>query len=167
MVFQQINRQYYNKPDLDTQDNYGDADIIAVADPNLANLIGSKDDVNGNLHAPCLDIDYPIEVYPSSQVGHHHLYLNKLISWTSYKQVLLALSNAGLIETGYAFASIKAGQSYLRPVGVIKPGGVPETKQILVENAKLRQENYELKAQLKNYIQPLAVDIPTLIQIYS
>lgn len=86
-----------------------------------ANLIGSlsrevstDDEGWGKIHRPVLDIDFPAELVPSKTEGHYHLYLDKDIPWPKYKKLLRALSEAGIIQYGYAEASIAAGQSFVR-----------------------------------------------------
>lgn len=164
-MFQEIKRKIYSKKTLNDNGSYANktsADILEVTDYSKANLIGSLTE-NG-MHAPVLDLDYPVEVYPSSQPGHSHLYLNKEISWENYKVLLSLLATVGLIEPGYANASINHGQSYLRPPGVQKPGGVPQTKKILAENARLRKENYELIQKIKLIEQQHIEQTKNLIQ---
>lgn len=148
-MYEQIDRTYLHHPTLDkgTSSSYKENQNIVPADGNKpANLISSV--CEDGLHAPVIDIDYPIEVYPSSQMGHHHLYLNKKISFEQYKNLLLAMQQAGLVEAGYVDASIKAGYTAVRPVGVTKPGIPPNAKKLLEENAKLRQQVYELTKEL-------------------
>jgi len=141
---------------MQLNNSYGDSgpvDYIAeVAVIEQANLISSKCD--DNLHAPVIDIDLPIEVYPSSQLGHYHLYINHKMPWETYKEMLLALAKAGVVEEGFVDASIQKGYSSVRPVGVTKPGVPPAIKDVLVENAKLRQEVYMLKRELDEIKDP-------------
>lgn len=79
-----------------------------------ANLIGSRTDTVGHMHMPVLDIDFEADLVPSKTPGHYHLYLHKEVPWSRYEQVLLALSEAGIIERGYAGASIEAKCSFVR-----------------------------------------------------
>lgn len=86
-----------------------------------ANLIGSQVPLKGPMrhddwtpHRPVIDIDYPAQLVPSRTPGHYHLYLDKEISWAAYKKVLTALAEAGLIQHGYAAASIHSKQSFAR-----------------------------------------------------
>ena len=79
--------------------------------------VWEKDD---EYHRPILDIDFPAMLIPSSTEGHFHLYLDRPIKWGVYKKLLLALSEAGIIEEGYAKASIARQASYLRLPGIPK-----------------------------------------------
>lgn len=115
------------------------------ADENV-NLITSECE-NGN-HAPVIDIDLPIHVYPSSQLGHYHLYVNKEMSWDDYVELLTALAKAGIVEEGYANASIARGYSAVRPVGVQKIDA-PRGAYVLKENAEFRKLIYELRQLLE------------------
>lgn len=72
------------------------------------------------LHAPVIDIDYPARLVPSSTPGHFHLYLDEAIPWSDYVRVLEVLADVGLIERGYANASIRRGASFVRKPGVSK-----------------------------------------------
>jgi len=65
-------------------------------------------------HKPILDIDFPAKLVPSSTEGHFHLYLDKELSWEQYEKLLRALADAGIIEQGYANASIERRYSAAR-----------------------------------------------------
>jgi hypothetical protein len=60
------------------------------------------------------------EIVESSTPGHCHLYGDNPMSWTSYTRLLLIGAELGLLEDGYAKASIARGQSLLRPPHVRK-----------------------------------------------
>lgn len=66
------------------------------------------------MHRPVLDIDLPVHVTPSSTPGHHHLFIDKQMTWATYSTLLLALVDAGIIERGYAEASIDRGRTDVR-----------------------------------------------------
>ena len=59
-----------------------------------------------NRHKPVLDIDFPAHLQPSSTPGHYHLYLDKELTWDKYQRLIVALADAGIIEDGYASASM-------------------------------------------------------------
>jgi hypothetical protein len=67
-----------------------------------------------NMHRPVLDIDFPAKLISSTTPGHFHLYLDKPIPWHRYVVLLRALAAAGIIEPGYADASINRGYSAVR-----------------------------------------------------
>jgi hypothetical protein len=90
-----------------------------------ANLIGSPtnyiDKQGQPLHMPVLDLDFPCELIPSSTPGHFHLYMNKTVGWESYRTMLEAMAEAGVLEEGYVKAAIHHGGTYVRKPGVLKP----------------------------------------------
>lgn len=66
------------------------------------------------MHRPILDIDFPAGLVPSTTEGHFHLYLDRPMTWLKYKRLLLVLAEVGIIEHGYAHASIDRGYSSTR-----------------------------------------------------
>lgn len=127
-----IGRRTYYQPHLET---YERVDVkVALARPDQRNLIGPEPDLDkANLvsskvdisatdstHAPCLDIDFPVHCIESSTPGHYHLYFEKVITWEQYEPLLRALATAGLIEQGYADASINRRGTFLRLPGIVK-----------------------------------------------
>jgi len=116
-------------------------DPVLVEQPD-ANLVGSLTDEGK--HMPLLDIDYDAQLLPSSTPGHFHLYLNKGVDWDKYQKVLIAMGEAGLIQKGFMDWSLKRGQSFLRPPGVMKvrssgqrglPQGEPTSVPLQVDTA--------------------------------
>lgn len=110
-------------PGTDTVDNeqrthMGWEDQHRLVSTSSANLVGSLC-MNGK-HAPCLDIDFPARLVPSSTEGHFHLYLDREISWEKYAGLIRAMAEAGILEKGYVQQSLKRGQSFLRRPGVTK-----------------------------------------------
>src|SRR5690606_35829898 len=99
-------------------DEEDEDDVVVDTPPETANLITSE--CENGMHAPVLDIDLPVEVYPSSQLGHNHLYIQHEMTWEQYTELLTTLARCGIIEEGYANASIAKGFSAVRPVGVQK-----------------------------------------------
>lgn len=84
-----------------------------VKEPKNANLISSQ--VAGTLdHKPVLDIDLPCKLISSTHAGHHHLYIDKAMSWDQYKKLLDVLSDCGIIQKGYRNASHARGFSSVR-----------------------------------------------------
>ena len=68
----------------------------------------------GNMHMPVLDLDYGANLLESGTPGHHHLYLDKELEWEDYILVLSTLAAVGLIEDGFAQASIRRGYTAVR-----------------------------------------------------
>lgn len=107
----------FGKDDGDYSDKRVIADDVDLKD---ANLVTSR--IEGtNLHRVVLDIDMDAALVPSSTPGHHHLYINKSLDWTAYTKLLRALVDAGIVQRGYAEASISRGYSAVRPPWVHKP----------------------------------------------
>ncbi|MEU4155728.1 hypothetical protein [Actinoplanes sp. NPDC026670] len=118
--------------DAPTDGNYERPDTEAKLD--TANLITSKvalepeiEAVTGALHKVVLDIDLPVTVLPSSTPGHHHLFIDKPMTWPTYKRLLDALADAGLIESGYRSASVERKYTAVRLPWVKKAEPVPAT----------------------------------------
>lgn len=65
-------------------------------------------------HYPCIDIDIPVRLVPSSTPGHSHLYVDEPITWATYKNLLVALAEAGIVEEGYLNASVNQGGTTVR-----------------------------------------------------
>lgn len=57
-------------------------------------------------HRPVLDLDFDAHLAPSTSADHHHLYLDKVLTWSDYVKLLNVLAEVGLIEPGYRDASI-------------------------------------------------------------
>lgn len=128
-----------------------------IVDQDNANLVSSKC-LNGK-HAPVIDVDIPIYVVPSSQLGHHHLYIDKEISWNNYVRILKALEHAGIIETGYLKASLEREYTAVRPVGITKPGS-PRGSNVLKENSILRTRVRDLVVEVDHLQKELANGVP-------
>lgn len=84
-----------------TPANYGNAEVVSS-------------EIGGGEHCPVLDIDVPAFLVASSTYGHSHLYIDHPMSWRKYKRLLKALSRAGIIEKGYADASIRRKHTAVR-----------------------------------------------------
>lgn len=89
-----------------------------------ANVITSEI-VGSSLHAPVIDLDVPALLVPSTTLGHSHLYIDVPMRWDRYVRLLDALAHAGIIEEGYARASIARGFTAVRPPWVKKKEVVP------------------------------------------
>ncbi|WDS52143.1 hypothetical protein SEA_UTZCHIPS_37 [Microbacterium phage UtzChips] len=65
-------------------------------------------------HKVILDIDLPAKLVPSSTEGHFHLYIDHEVAWDYYQELLWAMARCGLIEDGYASASVARGHTAAR-----------------------------------------------------
>lgn len=100
----------------DKKASEGDGEIVSsVEEANVVTSLYALD-----LHRPVLDLDLACELVPSSTPGHYHLYINKSMTWAKYRRLLEVLAEVGIIEPGYAKASIARGFSAVRLPGVVK-----------------------------------------------
>lgn len=72
-------------------------------------------------HRLLLDLDHPALLLDSSTPGHHHLYVDVEIPDPEWRELIKALAKAGVIEEGYAEASLERGHTDLRLPWVRKP----------------------------------------------
>ncbi|WP_243063227.1 hypothetical protein [Humibacter sp. RRB41] len=93
------------------------ASLERTDDIDEANAITSKtSDLGDGVHKLLLDIDLPVQVFPSSTPGHFHLYIDHPIQGFQEKVVPIidALAAAGIVEQGYAAACRDQGFTTLR-----------------------------------------------------
>lgn len=100
-----------------------------VEKPEDATLVSSHSTIDDHLHAPVLDLDYAAHLEPSSTPGHFHLYLDRHVEHDKYMNLLRALDDCGLIEHGFADASIKRGATFVRTPGVRKGEDLPASER--------------------------------------
>lgn len=91
-------------------------DVVATIDH--MNVFGSRLD-NGN-HVPLFDFDFPVELVPSSTPGHFHLYVSKEIGWEHYRDILLAMRRARLLDAGWVDSALEERCATIRPPHVMK-----------------------------------------------
>lgn len=122
-------RVYYKQKNLDKEPkkdqagNYPPLEQAEDVPEEEANLVSSKlQYIGSNLHAPALDVDFPVECYESSTPGHYHVYIDVPMPWWKYRIMLWWMTKCGIIERGYYKASVKRKATYLRKKGVYKPG---------------------------------------------
>jgi len=107
--------QLFCRVDLDGEYGEGDNERVITSSVDGATLVTSYVDAPGEqLHRPIVDLDLPAALVPSSTPGHFHLYIDKPMSWAKYAALLEAFEAAGLIETGYLFASLERGHTAVR-----------------------------------------------------
>lgn len=122
----------YNEPerlfylcDLTSGDDYSgnaEARYVQVLEPE-ANLISSRIVTapdEPDLHAPVIDIDVPCRLVESSTRGHHHLYIDKMMTWDQYRYMLRSMASAGVVEWGFYNAAVLKKHTLVRKPGVIK-----------------------------------------------
>lgn len=89
-----------------------------------ANLVSSL--CYDELHRPCIDIDLPCKLVPTSTPGHFHLYIEKGMTWDAYATILVALAEAGVCGHKYVELALERKATYCRPEGVYKPKCDPD-----------------------------------------
>lgn len=118
-----VERRLYKK--IKWQDEYGGPGWSRVPATVGDAEVVSSELVHQKLHAPALDIDIPAWLIPSSTPGHQHLYMDVAMPWRRYKRLLKALAKAGIIEKGYAKASIRRRHTAVRVPWLKKPALEP------------------------------------------
>jgi hypothetical protein len=96
--------------------DYGDTmerEFMVSTDLAESTLISSQV-LGSDMHKPCIDVDLPVRVYPSSTLGHFHLYIDKEMTWWNYRRLLRALVKAGIVERGFYKASLSRKATHLR-----------------------------------------------------
>lgn len=95
----------------------------AVADPEVRGL-----GLYAEAHKIVLDLDHPAILLDSSTPGHHHLYVDKTLTWEQYEKLLLVLGEVGLLEEGYVQASLERRYTSLRLPWVRKGANAGDAK---------------------------------------
>lgn len=118
-----VGQTYKIVPDIDENSSASSdpGKYIPTTDIEAATVITSEVAGKPGTHKVVLDIDLPAQLIPSSTPGHFHLYIDKEMSWEKYQALLIALSDAGVIEPGYEFASTTKGFTAARLPWVRKP----------------------------------------------
>lgn len=65
-------------------------------------------------HRPILDLDMDAMLIPSSTPGHHHLYIDKPMSWEDYCKLLDVMAEVGILEPGYVSVAKKRKRTQVR-----------------------------------------------------
>lgn len=117
----------WGNDDSDDKQSNRPGDRAFVTALQDANVVTSRHFATAG-HALVLDIDHPTWLMPSTTPGHYHLYVDVPggITNEKYKTLLEALANAGVIEWGYASASIARGFTSVRLPWVQKEKGGPK-----------------------------------------
>lgn len=100
-----------------------------------ATLISSLLEGDENHHAPVLDFDFPCRLVPSTTPGHFHFYIDTAVTWKHYKRMLVALSDVGLIQQGFADNSIARQQTMVIREGLTKEDLAKRGVQILTDSS--------------------------------
>lgn len=85
---------------------------MVAAPLSESNLVCS--DMADGLHRPILDVDMDAMLIPSSTPGHHHLYIDKPMSWEDYRKLLDVMAEVGILEPGYVSVAKKRKRTQVR-----------------------------------------------------
>ncbi len=97
-----------------------DLEKLPVVSPEQgANVVSSL--LTNGRHAPCIDLDVPALLFPSSTDGHSHLYIDVELAWQDYLRVLAVLAAVGIVEKGFYESAKQRGASRLRLPHIRKP----------------------------------------------
>ena len=123
----------------------------------LAEAVSSEDIVTGKHHI-LIDIDRPCELIPSTSKDHFHLYvqmgsMGDGMDFTDYAEWLAASAKIGLIEPGYAEASIRRGATFLRLPWIRKGKELEDRQRAL--GIWLESEGVDLNGQRDPSTPPL------------
>lgn len=108
--------QVARKVTFKSSSGHPEADAGEPVNLDEANVVTSlrKPSYHGSQHSLLLDLDVPAYLVDSSTPGHTHLYVDVSIPHAEWTKLMMALAKAGVIESGYAYASIARKASYLR-----------------------------------------------------
>lgn len=116
-----LRRELMSVENLETGNEYSNDGREVVAEIDQAHVVNSRLAAWSHQHAPVLDIDFAAELVPSSTPGHFHLYLDTLMSWDQYVELLTVMEKVGILQPGYVAASIERGYTSVRLPWVTKP----------------------------------------------
>jgi hypothetical protein len=131
-------RTKWYSANLNSYENSSTTDLVQEQLDDKYNLVSSL--LTNGKHAPALDIDIPCRIVKSSTEGHCHIYFDELeMSWEKYEKLLIALSDAGIIEEKYLKHSQNRKATMLRPEHVKKvkkPDSTNALEQLGLADAK-------------------------------
>lgn len=90
-----------------------------------ANVLSSRTASSPSVHYPMIDLDVSHALIPSSTPGHAHLYINVPLASSEYRNVLVALRAAGIIQQGILDQFDTHGATFLR---------LPDVKKLPTDN---------------------------------
>lgn len=117
---------FYN-PAVDGEGEYPGTCEMEL-DKQKANLVGSLCD--DGMHMPALDIDLPCRLVPSTTEGHFHLYIDKPMFLETYRKLVEALVEAGIVEGAWVDHLERNKMTTLRLPGRKKPRRATSSGQV-------------------------------------
>lgn len=121
-LYEPSDRLFYHCEKLDEAGDSNNPDFakqLIECDWDEANLISSL--CKDGYHKPVLDFDFSCELIPSSTTGNFHLYINKVIHWQDYQDLLMVMRKCGILQKGFVNNSITKGATFVRPPWIKKP----------------------------------------------
>lgn len=88
---------------------------LELAPADTAELVCS--DLPGlftSFHMPVIDLDLPCRLIESRTPGHHHLYIDRPMTFDQYMKILHAMAEAGIVEWGFHDATQRRGFGSVR-----------------------------------------------------
>jgi hypothetical protein len=80
----------------------------------LGSRLSGPDGCGDDYHVIALDLDFPAVLLPSTTADHHHLIVDHQLSHEQWEKFITVCAEVGLIEQGYADASLARGRTFLR-----------------------------------------------------
>lgn len=115
-----VERTYWK---IDLGAEYEQERGVRVERKEDANCVSSLLKGDGEWQAPALDLDVPHTYVPSSTPGHGHLLIDVAMEPATWRKLMEALGEAGILESGYVESALRRGHSELRLPGVEKKPG--------------------------------------------
>lgn len=106
-----------------------------------AHVVGSRitEGPRAGLHTLIVDIDHPVRAPQSTSFDHHHLYVDYPMPWEDVVKVLRVLAEVGIVEPGYAAASIDRGETNVRLPWVLKHHDYEQINYVVKNGERWRQ----------------------------
>lgn len=105
----------------------GTAEPVEEVDPFDDRVRNAKLDKTTGKHRVLLDLDCPHVYVPSSTPGHGHMIIDVPNKFKDVVTLLNLMFEMGILQSGFASATAKRGETWLRAPGVKK---TPETSAI-------------------------------------
>lgn len=91
-----------------------DGPRVSVEGVDLANVATSEVPGRPGEHRIIIDIDLHAWLFESTTPGHHHLVIDKPVTFEQYLAVLKSLADCGVVEAGYVAATERRGYGSMR-----------------------------------------------------
>lgn len=116
-LYKQVRWQSYEEDDRrEPTDNLTEAVCASSrlrSQPDMSHVLQIDRD-NAEQHYLMIDLDVQSYLVPSTTPGHSHLYVERSVPWRDLARLIEALAACGIIEHGYAAASLQRRSTTLR-----------------------------------------------------